>query len=193
MIINNKIWGYKLYRWWLEAKVRARFSWGVIDHYESGVLLETPVKDASMPLLHKSARIAPNFCLYVRVVLLYAPLRKLVLNKYFLPSIANLVVYSFILATLLSESFRLGDGYEISLGTIVLLCMFAAAGLIVGVGYSIQQSWNKLRNKSAEISFTPSIYKTVIKPYVKAKKQKICPMITFEEEVMPIFEKEDSE
>ena len=204
MIISKNSWYHKVYRFWLLDKHRE-----LSDNYVS----EETRQEMSDEALQGSTGSILNLCLFVKVILLYAPARYLVnvsrikyLSKPFkwvakskvIGVIAkgveklsiklydlkhfrlykwicfNIFVYLIILGEIVDPIFR-EIMFTISCSIIVFVLLFTIVFLLLIAGDGIRKLFN---NKYVN---TGGFYKEVVKPYAKAKKSNICPIINFEE------------
>ena len=174
MKIDKETWHYKLYRWWLEIKckrIHCNYDNEIYD-YDKGEYIE--LATASDELIHERLNITPNLCLYIKVVLLYAPFRKAINNRVFQLIWLNIALSTIIYFEFINSEF---NKFMFTLGI-----SLALIGIILGIVYIVVMSceaiveyrYNKYEEKK------PTFYTSIVKPYIKAKKSKICPFLTFE-------------
>ena len=164
MKLDTKSLHYKIYKRWLQIRTRNYFY--NKDSREDVDNMLRAVKDTT----------THNLCFYMRVVFFWGPLKMYFFSPTALLTTLNAALfgYIYILLTLPSSTVFLHIS-RIAMITIATLIAFGliSAGLIVGSEY-LREAMAKRHSKEPR----PNI----IWEWLKAKKRKICPTITFEED-----------
>ena len=176
MNIDKETWHYKLYRWWLEIKckrvVHCNYNDEMYDFDNNDYIA---FDDASDEFIHGRLDITPNLCLYIKVVLLYAPFRKAINNKVFQLISLNLGLLGVIVLEFVNSEFN-----ELMF---ILGIVTGIIGILAGICFAIFILVENIKAYRESKLFTekkPTFYNSIVKPYIKAKKSKICPFLTFE-------------
>lgn len=134
-----------------------------------------------------------NLCFFVNVLLFRYPWMKL--NQWWDNGILKIAPFALFAWYLVYAQIFLKDNVHgelasafIGVLTIFILAFIAlilAISLILGVGTGISHciiwSIEYKRKSKEEVKFKKGFYGDVVKPYIKAKRQKICPLLKWEE------------
>ncbi len=159
MELDTNSWHFKIYKRWLQLK--------------TGYTREN---DVDKMLRRAKFTSTHNFCLYMRVVMFWGPLRM------YVHSIASLLL-TFILLTsglIWLEMYMYGSPFFVLLSTALagsILGVIVMGGAIVGIVIGTERLKEKWAGREVKEK-RPSI----VWEYVKAKKQKICPVLSFKDD-----------
>ncbi len=183
MKLSKSTWHYKVYLWWLLHK--AKNTWRSINRPQKdddGIItshLKVLLKDATADELLPVAKYMTqhNLCLYIRVVLFYALGRYIFYNP--LPRIilANILLFSLNIYMLLNLDgvFMYRFMIDFTQGLIRLIIVVIVLCSIAGTVYLTVMLCRKGLNKGSDTDF----YVSVVKPYMKGAKEKVCHIIEF--------------
>lgn len=177
MKIHKDMWHYRLYRWWLEHKFVSKFG-KYQDLYvwnDDGDDIEYTIEEAPDALIHERLHIPANLCLYIKAVLIYAPCQKIITNRIFRWSAINLALMGLIYFELTNS---VVNDTMLVLGGLVSIVVLGLS-IIIGILFICDKPNDIYQNRETKEK-EPTFYKSVVKPYLKARKEKICPFLTFE-------------
>lgn len=184
MKIDKDTWHYRLYRWWLESKFIHRFgSYHLLWDNTTQDDVDYELKDASDKLVLRYLSMpTPNLCQYINAVLIYAPLRKLFNSNYFYLTMLNIIIFVVLYMEQVNSEFN-ENMFVFGIVVMTIAIAFGIFSLIWYLGdkaiHGIKDIYHAWRNQP-QPERKPTFYKSVVKPYVKARKAKICPFLTFE-------------
>ena len=169
MKLNTDSWHFKVYKRWLRLKARNYIN------DSTGV--------DKMLVLVKGTKIH-SLCLYMRVVLFWGPVKIYFFSPKALLCTLNAFLFSYIYVLLASDPSAL---YLRISTMIILLTVSLVVGMLVVVGIVAGTEYIKeLVNNRPKTEKGPNIFWE----YLKAKKQKICPTLTFNDKALEMDKKE---
>ena len=158
MELDTHSWHFKVYKRWLQLKTR---------HYKS--------TDLDNMLWYAKNTGIHNLCLYMRVVMFWGPIKIFFFSATAVLSTAVILLLGLIYLELTATDMWLFIGISNSL--LVLLgagLLLVLSALIVMAVEGLRDHFGKKEKKEKQ----PSI----VWAYIKAKKQKICPILSFNPE-----------
>lgn len=159
MTINKNSWHYK---WFMKY---------VINKYTSNGTY--PIAEDSFMIGCECGTL--TLCTYVKAVLIYAPIRYVWTNRISRLTMINIGILLVIWAELVSPAFNAGMCYLIE----VLILASIILGFILFWAFYEEQIKAKAKHTSEKVKNTSFI--SILKGYYKAKKEKVCPFIKFED------------
>ena len=156
MKLDTNSWHFKIYKRWLELKCG--------DTLWSSDTIDDMLLNIKRTRHH-------NLCLYMRAVMFYGPVR-MFFNS--IECVLGLVI-AFILGYIGLELYYINEAFtQVSFGIILSIGILIGATLLVGGIEYLKSKYQKREPKDKK----PNIFLE----YVKAKKSKVCPMLTFNDE-----------
>lgn len=189
MKLSRNTWHYKLYRWWLEFKSKKKRCYEVYvlrNGSRYNILLEDATDDeivANINYIFMDFG-KHNLCTYIRVVLLYAPTRFLFYTDIGKLAAINTILYGAVIYMLanINSYFTMTIMVNISILIQALLAAIIAAIIVTGIVPGIIHVFKWSRNTLYDVVPEDTFYSTVVKPYCKSVKEKVCYFIEFEDE-----------